>query len=391
MNKFAKWTISGAMALSLVAPITFQPSTTASAFVWKDTGEAAPIGKFATVYSSTSMKKKLGTIKLGTSFMTTYVGKKWTKLKHKGQTGYILSKELTYYSERANPYDSAVTISKRLTKKINALKAAEAEGDIQKIVEKLYPTLEKSVKDMKEELSRDGLTKSQIAKFKKESYNPAEKQANRMKKIVQAWDLYTKAAYNMIDFKYTEAREQVDLANKLVNESKKVNTYNKKFTAAVNKKMKDMERRFSYSTFDELAYDFSDPKMIQLTGKEKDVFNKKHSNGIKSTKYTSYTHIFNFNNGNYFNKEDDSKRFKKLTFTMTAGEYWKNKKQDVENLAEVFVNGTVNSKMYVLDSTKKSVKVTVDLTKIHTGRATVIYLIGSLDRDVIISDIGVYR
>lgn len=177
MNKFAKWTISGAMALSLVAPIT-----TASAIVWTENGEAAPIVKFATVYSSTDMKKKLGTIKQSTSFMTTYVGKKWTKLKYKGQTGYILSKELTYYAERANPYDSAVTISKRLTKKINALKAAEAEGGIQKIVEELYPTLEKSVKDMKEELSREGLTKSQIAKFKKESYNPAEKQANRMKK-----------------------------------------------------------------------------------------------------------------------------------------------------------------------------------------------------------------
>lgn len=108
--------------------------------------------------------KKLGTIKQSTSFMTTYVGKKWTKLKYKGQTGYILSKELTYYAERANPYDSAVTISKCLTK-------------------------------------------SQIAKFKKESYNPAKKQANRMKKMVQAWDLYTKSAYNMIDVKYTEARE----------------------------------------------------------------------------------------------------------------------------------------------------------------------------------------
>lgn len=151
--------------------------------------------------------KKLGTIKQSTSFMITYVGKKWTKLKYKGQTGYILSKELTYYAERANPYDSAVTISKCLTKKVNALKATEAKGDIQKIVEELYPTLEKSAKDMKEELLREGLTKSQIAKFKKESYNPAEKQANRMKKMVQAWDLYTKSAYNMIDVKYTEARE----------------------------------------------------------------------------------------------------------------------------------------------------------------------------------------
>ena len=383
MHKISKWVVSSAVALSLMTPTILQSSTSASAAVWVETNKALPMNDPVTVYSSTSMKKKLGMISVNTTVTISNKGNKWSKLKFKGQTGYVLTSKLWFFQEREKPYASAVIIGKRLTENMNQIKAAETNGDVKQIAEKQYPSLEKGIKEMKEELARDGLTKAQIAKFKKDSLMPAEKQAKRMKPIAEAWKDYKAAKNKILNFEYEEARAMVDSAKAKIKVAMKGNAYAKKFVAAINKGTKDMERRFVYTTFDDLAYDNLGTKLVALTGQEKDVFNKKHTNGFKSTKYGSYEYLFSFLNGRT--------GYKKMTFTMTAGAYWKNRKQDVDTLAEVYANAEKFSKVYTLKSAKKSLQVTIDLQSINSNGSVYSHLIGSLDREIIISNIRLYR
>ena len=383
MHTISKWVVSSAVALSLMTPTILQSSTSASAAVWVETNKALPMNDPVTVYSSTSMKKKLGTISVNTTVTISNKGKKWSKLKFKGQRGYVLTSKLWFFQEREKPYASAVIIGKRLTENVNQIKAAETNGDVKQIAEKQYPSLEKGIKEMKEELARDGLTKAQIAKFKKDSLMPAEKLAKRMKPIAEAWNDYNAAKNEILNFEYEEARAMVDSAKAKIKVAMKGNAYAKKFVAAINEGTKDMERRFVYTTFDDLAYDNLGTKLVALTGQEKDVFNKKHANGFKSTKYGSYEYLFSFLNGRT--------GYKKMTFTMTAGAYWKNRKQDVDTLAEVYANAEKFSKVYTLISAKKSLQVTIDLQSINSNSSVYSHLIGSLDREIIISNIRLYR
>lgn len=391
MNQTTKWAISGAMVLAIMTPIALQPKMTASAIVWVYNGKASPLNGPSTIYSSPSKKKKLGSIPRQKPFKYIHKGAKWTTVKYKGKKGYVSTRELAFHKSRGSALQSAEIISKRFPRRIQELKIAEEAGDFKTIQRKIYSKINYSVNELKVELKRKGLTKAQIDQFTKKSLNPAEFEVNRMKELIRTWKDYDASREELNHFNIEKAFEKQAAANKRFDRAINKYPYHENLLTVMNNQQKEIERRFIYSTFNDLFYDIGDSEVVQLTGGEKDIFNNVHENGIISTTANTKWHGFTFENGRYIEKDNAQNQYKKVTFTMAAGEYWKGKTVEGEKLAEVFVVTGERSNTYTLDSFENPVTVSINLEEINlpkynSGRFNV-----KLNRDVIISDIRFYR
>ena len=206
MNKMAKWTISGAMAFSIVAPITLQASTEAVAASKKATVKVSS----ATIYKTTSKKNRLGTVRKGTTLTYSTKGAVWTKVKYKGKTGYILSKQLKFPQTAAEIYLNADAKGKNVKNALQILNEAEASGNMNSIYTKTYDALQSAISKYSKELDGFKLSKADRDRLKEKYIKPADQQLERLAGVYNSWNELNQTEKRMNNFDYDAAQKSFD-------------------------------------------------------------------------------------------------------------------------------------------------------------------------------------
>lgn len=391
MNKMAKWTISGAMAFSIVAPITIQASTEAVAASKKATVKVSS----ATIYKTTSKKNRLGTVRKGTTLTYSTKGAVWTKVKYKGKTGYILSKQLKFPQTAAEIYLNADAKGKNVKNALQTLNEAEASGNMNSIYTKTYDALQSAISKYTKELDGFKLSKADRDRLKAKYIKPADQQLERLAGVYNSWNELNQTEKRMNNFDYDAAQKSFDRSITAYSETEayiqdnNLSPLNAKLATKVNKRKDSLDRRFSYSTFSELQPSSISSDAKKLTGTEKDIFKKAHSNGLITTDNLSFT-LMKIPIANERNKGG----FKKLTFNLTAGDYWNEHETNKSYLAKFLVETVYSNALeeeVVLEPGADTMKITVNLENINRQNIEELEIYGDFERDVIISDIRLYR
>lgn len=389
MNKMAKWSISGAMAFSIVAPITLQASTEAVAASKKATVKVSS----ATIYKTTSKKNRLGTVRKGTTLTYSTKGAVWTKVKYKGKTGYILSKQLKFPQTAAEIYLNADAKGKNVKNALQTLNEAEASGNMNSIYTKTYDALQSAISKYTKELDGFKLSKADRDRLKAKYIKPADQQLERLAGVYNSWNELNQTEKRMNNFDYNAAQKSFDRSITAYSETEayiqdnNLSPLNAKLATKMKKRKESLDRRFSYSTFSELQPSSISSDAKKLTGTEKDIFKKAHSNGLITTEYLQEEFLFDIPIANERNKGG----FKKLTFTVTAGEYWNKYDTDNDYLTNFGIYGISQPKEIILEPGADTMKITVDLENLEDQDMKVLSIFGEFERDVIISDIRLYR
>lgn len=389
MNKMAKWTISGAMAFSIVAPITIQASTEAVAASKKATVKVSA----ATIYKTTSKKNRLGTVRKGTTLTYSTKGAVWTKVKYKGKTGYILSKQLKFPQTAAEIYLNADAKGKNVKNALQILNEAEASGNMNSIYTKTYDALQSAISKYSKELDGFKLSKADRDRLKAKYIKPADQQLERLAGVYNSWNELNQTEKRMNNFDYDAAQKSFDRSITAYSETEayiqdnNLSPLNAKLATKVKKRKDSLDRRFSYSTFSELQAIYTNSEVKKLTGTEKDIFKKAHSNGLITTEYLKEEFLFDIPIANERNKGG----FKKLTFTVAAGEYWNKYDTDNDYLTNFGIYDISQPKEIILEPGADTMKITVDLENLENQDTENLSFYGEFERDVIISDIRLYR
>lgn len=389
MNKMAKWTISGAMAFSIVAPITLQASTEAVAASKKATVKVSS----ATIYKTTSKKNRLGTVRKGTTLTYSTKGAVWTKVKYKGKMGYILSKQLKFPQTAAEIYLNADAKGKNVKNALQTLNEAEASGNMNSIYTKTYDALQSAISKYTKELDGFKLSKADRDRLKAKYIKPADQQLERLAGVYNSWNELNQTEKRMNNFDYDAAQKSFDRSITAYSETEayiqdnNLSPLNAKLATKVKKRKDSLDRRFSYSTFSELQASSISSNAKKLTGTEKDIFKKAHSNGLITTEYLKEEFLFDIPIANERNKGG----FKKLTFTVAAGEYWNKYDTDNDYLTNFGIYDISQPKEIILEPGADTMKITVDLENLEDQDMKVLSIFGEFERDVIISDIRLYR
>ncbi|GED20870.1 hypothetical protein [Kurthia gibsonii] len=118
-----------------------------------------------------------------------------------------------------------------------------------------------------------------------------------------------------------------------------------------------------------------------LQGNERDTYLKKHTNGVITTDFEDS--LFFVNIGNSIRTGE----FKKLTFTLAAGEYWNTHTSNNDFLAKVYLQYGEDNRVYVLTEGSDSIQVTFNIESYKYG----LNLSGNTNRDIIISNVRFWR
>ncbi|MGK4153342.1 hypothetical protein AB0X74_11850 [Kurthia gibsonii] len=390
MNQFTKWTMGTALAFTVCAPVMTQTATEAVAASKQATVKVSA----ASIYKTPSKKVKYGVVKKGTKLTYTSKGAIWTKVKYKGKTGYILTKQLSYISSQTALYLEYDKYGKQLkeAQKVllkeaqKVLHTWEKEGKVKDIYAEGYIVFQDAVADVDAEIGDSKLTKANKAKLRAKYIQPAEIELQRLCGIYNMWNLYTQTEKRMNNFNYTSAQKSYDQSITTLAETeayileKKLQPIQPKMKEVLKKRQATLERRFSYSTLKEMGGSLSND-VRYLQGNERDTYLKKHTNGVITTDFEDS--LFFVNIGNSIRTGE----FKKLTFTLAAGEYWNTHTSNNDFLAKVYLQYGEDNRVYVLTESSDSIQVTFNIESYKYG----LNLSGNTNRDIIISNVRFWR
>ncbi|MEB7773232.1 hypothetical protein [Kurthia gibsonii] len=383
MNQFTKWTMGTALAFTVCAPVMTQTATEAVAASKQATVKVSA----ASIYKTPSKKVKYGVVKKGTKLTYTSKGAIWTKVKYKGKTGYILTKQLSYISSQTALYLEYDKYGKQLKEAQKVLHTWEKEGKVKDIYAEGYIVFQDAVADVDAEIGDSKLTKANKAKLRAKYIQPAEIELQRLGGIYNMWNLYTQTEKRMNNFDYTSAQKSYDQSITTLAETeayileKKLQPIQPKMKEVLKKRQATLERRFSYSTLKEMGGSLSND-VRYLQGNERDTYLKKHTNGVITTDFENS--LFFVNIGNSIRTGE----FKKLTFTLAAGEYWNTHTSENDYLAKVFIKYD-DDNAAILTEGSEPMQVTIYLERYKYFKQ--IELKGSIHRDIIISNVRFWR
>lgn len=379
-----------ALAFTVCAPVMTQTATEAVAASKQATVKVSA----ASIYKTPSKKVKYGVVKKGTKLTYTSKGAIWTKVKYKGKTGYILTKQLSYISSQTALYLEYDKYGKQLkeAQKVllkeaqKVLHTWEKEGKVKDIYAEGYIVFQDAVADVDAEIGDSKLTKANKAKLRAKYIQPAEIELQRLCGIYNMWNLYTQTEKRMNNFNYTSAQKSYDQSITTLAETeayileKKLQPIQPKMKEVLKKRQATLERRFSYSTLKEMGGSLSND-VRYLQGNERDTYLKKHTNGVITTDFEDS--LFFVNIGNSIRTGE----FKKLTFTLAAGEYWNTHTSNNDFLAKVYLQYGEDNRVYVLTESSDSIQVTFNIESYKYG----LNLSGNTNRDIIISNVRFWR
>lgn len=372
-----------ALAFTVCAPVMTQTATEAVAASKQATVKVSA----ASIYKTPSKKVKYGVVKKGTKLTYTSKGAIWTKVKYKGKTGYILTKQLSYISSQTALYLEYDKYGKQLKEDQKVLNTWEKEGKVKNIYTEGYIVFQDAVADVDAAIGDSKLTKANKAKLRAKYIRPAEIELQRLGGIYNMWNLYTQTEKRMNNFDYAAAQKSYDQSITTLAETeayileKKLQPIQPKMKEVLKKRQATLERRFSYSTLKEMEGNFNYYTRY-LKGNERDTYLKKHTNGVITTDSTSY--LFNTKIGNSIRTGE----FKKLTFTLAAGEYWNTHTSKNDYLAIIYDSYGYNDSVTLTEGSEP-MQVTVDLERYKYYQQ--IELKGSINRDIIISNVRFWR
>lgn len=382
LNQFTKWAMGTALAFTVCAPVMTQTATEAVAASKQATVKVSA----ASIYKTPSKKVKYGVVKKGTKLTYTSKGAVWTKVKYKGKTGYILTKQLSYISSQTALYLEYDKYGKQLKEDQKVLNTWEKEGKVKNIYTEGYIVFQDIVADVDAAIGDSKLTKANKAKLRAKYIRPAEIELQRLGGIYNMWNLYTQTEKRMNNFDYAAAQKSYDQSITTLAETeayileKKLQPIQPKMKEVLKKRQATLERRFSYSTLKEMDVKLGyDTRYLQ--GNERDTYLKKHTNGVMTTDFEDS--LFFVNIGNSIRTGE----FKKLTFTLAAGEYWNTHTSKNDYLAKVYLQYGEDNRVYVLTEGSDSIQVTFNIESYKYG----LNLSGNTNRDIIISNVRFWR